>query len=221
MFQETWSKMDEDISIINQNTRNEYIKNFFKKNFKKLLFIISIFLLILLSFFIYESLKKNKRYTLAKKYNDIIINNKNYTNPYIIENLKFIIDKKDKVYSPLALYYLLDNNYINSQNDINLLFDKIISIKQSNEKKHLIIFKKALFNLDNFTENQMLETLSPVINSDSVWKAHGLLLMAEFYLDKKELIKSKEFFTKVSEIENLNQSIKQDVQKKLSREFSE
>ena len=213
--------MDEDISIINQNTRNEYIKNFFKKNLKKLLFIISIFLLILLSFFIYESLKKNKRYTLAKKYNDIIINNKNYTSPYIIENLKFIIDKKDKVYSPLALYYLLDNNYINSQNDINLLFDKIISIKQSNEKKHLIIFKKALFNLDNFTENQMLETLSPVINSDSVWKAHGLLLMAEFYLDKKELIKSKEFFTKVSEIENLNQSIKQDVQKKLSREFSE
>ncbi len=213
--------MDEDISIINQNTRNEYIKNFFKKNFKKLLFIISIFLLILLSFFIYESLKKNKRYTLAKKYNDIIINNKNYTSPYIIENLKFIIDKKDKVYSPLALYYLLDNNYINSQNDINLLFDKIISIKQSNEKKHLIIFKKALFNLDNFTENQMLETLSPVINSDTVWKAHGLLLMAEFYLDKKEFIKSKEFFTKVSEIENLNQSIKQDVQKKLSREFSE
>jgi len=213
--------MDEDISIINQNTRNEYIKNFFKKNFKKLLFIISIFLLILLSFFIYESLKKNKRHTLAKKYNDIIINNKNYTSPYIIENLKFIIDKKDKVYSPLALYYLLDNNYINSQNDINLLFDKIISIKQSNEKKHLIIFKKALFNLDNFTENQMLETLSPVINSDTVWKAHGLLLMAEFYLDKKELIKSKEFFTKVSEIENLNQSIKQDVQKKLSREFSE
>ena len=213
--------MDEDISIINQNTRNEYIKIFFKKNFKKLLFIISIFLLILLSFFIYESLKKNKRYTLAKKYNDIIINNKNYTSPYIIENLKFIIDKKDKVYSPLALYYLLDNNYINSQNDINLLFDKIISIKQSNEKKHLIIFKKALFNLDNFTENQMLETLSPVINSDSVWKAHGLLLMAEFYLDKKEFIKSKEFFTKVGEIENLNQSIKQDVQKKLSREFSE
>ena len=213
--------MDEDISIINQNTRNEHIKNFFKKNFKKLLFIISIFLLILLSFFIYESLKKNKRYTLAKKYNDIIINNKNYTSPYIIENLKFIIDKKDKVYSPLALYYLLDNNYINSQNDINLLFDKIISIKQSNEKKHLIIFKKALFNLDNFTENQMLETLSPVINSDSVWKAHGLLLMAEFYLDKKEFIKSKEFFTKVGEIENLNQSIKQDVQKKLSREFSE
>ena len=213
--------MDEDISIINQNTRNENIKNFLKKNFKKLLFIISIFLLILISFFIYDSLKKNKRYTLAKKYNDIIINNKNYTSPYIIENLKFIIDKKDKVYSPLALYYLLDNNYINSQNDINLLFDKIISIKQSDEKKHLIIFKKALFNLDKFTENQMLETLNPVINADTVWKAHGLFLMAEFYLDKNELIKSKEFFTKVSEIENLNQSIKQDVQKKLSREFSE
>ena len=213
--------MDEEISIITQKTRNENIKNFIKKNFKKLLSIISLFLIILIFFFIYESLKKNKRNTLAKKYNNIIVNNKNYSSSYIIENFKFIIDKKDKVYSPLALYYLLDNNYINSQNDINLLFDKIISIKQSDEKRHLIIFKKALSNLDNFTENQMLETLNPVINSNTVWKAHGLLLMAEFYLDKKELIKSKEFFTKVSEIENLNLSIKQDVQKKLSREFSE
>jgi len=213
--------MDEEISIITQKTRNENIKNFIKKNFKKLLSIISLFLIILIFFFIYESLKKNKRYTLAKKYNNIIVNNKNYSSSYIIENLKFIIDKKDKVYSPLALYYLLDNNYINSQNDINLLFDKIISIKQSDEKRHLIIFKKALSNLDNFTENQMLETLNPVINSNTVWKAHGLLLMAEFYLDKKELIKSKEFFTKVSEIENLNLGIKQDVQKKLSREFSD
>ena len=213
--------MDEEISIITQKTRNENIKNFIKKNFKKLLSIISLFLIILIFFFIYESLKKNKRYTLAKKYNNIIVNNKNYSSSYIIENLKFIIDKKDKVYSPLALYYLLDNNYINSQNDINLLFDKIISIKQSDEKRHLIIFKKALSNLDNFTENQMLEILNPVINSNTVWKAHGLLLMAEFYLDKKELIKSKEFFTKVSEIENLNLGIKQDVQKKLSREFSD
>jgi len=213
--------MDEEISIITQKTRNENIKNFIKKNFKKLLSIISLFLIIFIFFIIYESLKKNKRYTLAKKYNDIIVNNKNYSSSYIIENLKFIIDKKDKVYSPLALYYLLDNNYINSQNDINLLFDKIISIKQSDEKRHLIIFKKALSNLDNFTENQMLEILNPVINSNTVWKAHGLLLMAEFYLDKKELIKSKEFFTKVSEIENLNLGIKQDVQKKLSREFSE
>ena len=49
--------MDEDISIINQNTRNEYIKNFFKKNFKKLLFIISIFLLILLSTKVLKKIK--------------------------------------------------------------------------------------------------------------------------------------------------------------------
>ena len=136
--------MDEDISIINQNTRNEYIKNFFKKNFKKLLFFISIFLLILLSFFIYESLKKNKRYTLAKKYNDIIINNKNYTSPYIIENLKFIIDKKDKVYSPLSLFLIIDKDLEKNKDNIAKYFDQIISIKNLESMKDFFILKIIL-----------------------------------------------------------------------------
>ena len=54
--------MDEDIAIINQNTRISLIKNFLKKIQKKyyhLLFII--FINFLLIYFAYENLKKEKK----------------------------------------------------------------------------------------------------------------------------------------------------------------
>ena len=52
--------MDQEVEIINTNTRNEKIKNFFVK-FKKLIFsILVIIILLLLSFFYYQDFKKKK-----------------------------------------------------------------------------------------------------------------------------------------------------------------
>ena len=50
--------MDEDITAINTSTRNEKIKNFFISNRKKI--IISLFILILsiISYFVYDEIKK-------------------------------------------------------------------------------------------------------------------------------------------------------------------
>ena len=39
-----------------------------------------------------------------------------------------IVNKKDKTYSPLALYFLIDNNIISSDKEINELFDIILKI---------------------------------------------------------------------------------------------
>ena len=50
--------MDEEISIANTNSRNERIKNFFINNKKKIAILISAFLIILISFFIYSGVKK-------------------------------------------------------------------------------------------------------------------------------------------------------------------
>ena len=61
--------MDEEISIINTNSRNERIKNFFINNKKKIAILISAFLIILISFFIYSSVKKKNKLALANKYN--------------------------------------------------------------------------------------------------------------------------------------------------------
>ncbi len=52
--------MDEDVTIINKNTRNEKIKFFFVNNAKKLTIAISVIILIIFGYFIYEDFKKKK-----------------------------------------------------------------------------------------------------------------------------------------------------------------
>ena len=52
--------MDEDISIINANTRKEKIKNFFINNKKYLIIIISLLLVIIFTFFLLEEIKDRK-----------------------------------------------------------------------------------------------------------------------------------------------------------------
>ena len=49
--------MDEDVSIINNNTRNEKIKNFFKDNKKILLALLFFLLILVISYFSYSEYK--------------------------------------------------------------------------------------------------------------------------------------------------------------------
>ncbi len=65
--------MDEDISIINSNTRNEKIKNFFINNKKSLILILSLIILMVFSFFVYSEIQEKKNKNLALKYNNTII----------------------------------------------------------------------------------------------------------------------------------------------------
>ena len=52
--------MDEDIAIINSNTRKENIKNFFNKNKKILISIILVFIILLSGYFAQDEIKKKK-----------------------------------------------------------------------------------------------------------------------------------------------------------------
>ena len=133
-----------------------------------------------------------------------------------------IIQAKDKTYSPLALYFLLDNNIIKSQDKINNLFDVLINETQlDKEIINLITYKKALFNSDFATENNLLKILNPIINSDSIWKSHALYLLGEYFLSKNEKKKSKEFFEKILTIENANSKIKLEAQRRIERDLGE
>ena len=62
--------MDEDIAIVNRNTKLYQIKNFFKNNSKRIFVTLSICLIILISFFLFEELKKRKKNKLAEIYNN-------------------------------------------------------------------------------------------------------------------------------------------------------
>ena len=214
--------MDEDISIINTNTRNEKIKNFFIQNKKKLILSITLIITLLIGFFLFGEYKNKKKLKISNTYNSIIIdyskNDKEKTAQYLIE----LINQKDSTYSPLSLYFIIDNELMSDKSKVNDLFDIIIEgISMDNEIKNLIIYKKALYNADNSNEAQLLEILKPIINSKSVWKAHGLYLMAEYFYSNNEKEKAKEFFSQIISLGNANQDLKIESQKRLNRDLSE
>ena len=64
-----------------------------------------------------------------------------------------------------------------------------------------------------------MDTLKPLINSESVWKSHSLYLLAEFFYSKNQKEKSKEFFNKIINLKEANANIRSDAQKKLNRDF--
>ena len=213
--------MDEDISIVNHNTRISLIKKFFKENIKKIFALFFIVITTLLVFFVYDEFKKRKNANLAEAYNRLIFNTNNFSNDEIKNKLIEIINGKVDTYSTLALYYIIDNNLVDDQDKINELFNTIISINKDTELKNLIIFKKALYFSDKLQENELLEILNPIINSESIWKQHALLLMGDFYFYNKQFSKSKEFFKKIIELKNSNPNLKNDVEKRLNRDFNE
>jgi len=214
--------MDEDITAINTTTRNEKIKNFFIKNKKKLAVTITILILVILSYFAYGEIDKRSKVKIANNYNNSVINFISGNKLNIeIEMIK-IINAKDKTYSPLALYFLLDNNLITSKEEINKYFDILINeIGLDSENKNLTIFKKGLFNSEFANENELLNILNPVIKSESIWKPHALYLMAEYYYAKNEKQKSKEFLEQLIILKNINEKIRLNAQKRLRSDFSE
>tara|TARA_Y100000768_G_scaffold365166_1_gene326193 strand:+ start:408 stop:1052 length:645 start_codon:yes stop_codon:yes gene_type:complete len=214
--------MDEDISIINSNTRNEKIKNFFVKNKNRLIVIVFILILILISAYSYDKYKSNKKKEISNEFNLITLEYSESTKVNITNRLLEIINKKDPTYSPLSLYFIIDNKLISDLEKINSLFDILIENTSLDfEIKNLVILKKALFNADQAQENDLLNILNPLINSESVWKSQALYLMAEYFYSKDQKQNSKEFFNKIISLENVNPEIKQKAQRRLNRDLSD
>ena len=214
--------MDEEVSIINTKTRNEKIKNFFINNKNKLIFGIIILLIGIVGVYSYDKYQINKKQQVSDTFNLVTIeyseNNKEKTAINLIE----IINEKDPTYSPLSLYFIIDNELISDQKQINELFDILIDqTSLDNEIKNLVIYKKALFNADQSSEGDLLNLLNPLINSKSVWKSHALYLMAEYFYAKDQNQKAKEFFNQIIGLENPNPDIRLQADKRLNRDLSE
>ena len=214
--------MEEDLAIIETQTRNEKIKSFFLRNKKKLIISLFIFIISLIGYFGFKEFKKNQKIELSNFFNSIVIeysiNNKETTTNKLID----IVKKKDPTYSPLSLYFIIDNDLILDKEKVNDLFNILIDkTPLEKEIKNLIIYKKALFNSDTSEENVLINTLKPLINSESIWKSHALYLLGEYFYSKNEKEKSKEFLRQIIKIENANLDIRKKAQKRLSRDFFE
>ena len=214
--------MDEEIAIIDSNTRTEKIKNFFKNHVKKIIIFFIGLVLILVSFFVFNELKNKTKIKISNLYNSTIISYTQNTKNKTKEDLLKVIEEKDPTYSPLSLYFIIDNDLINNRDTINNLFDFIIKkISLEKEIQNLVIYKKALYNADFIEENELLSILNPIINSNSIWKSQALYLVAEYFFSKNEKQKSKEFYNKIINLENSNSDIKLEAQKRLNRDLGE
>jgi predicted negative regulator of RcsB-dependent stress response len=214
--------MDEETAIINNNTRNEKIKNFFVNNKNSLLISVIIIIGILIGYFAYVEHNENKKIEISNQYNSAVAEYSEENKERIKNILVDLVFKNDPTYSPLSLYFIIDNKLITEKSKINDLFNNLIEeISLDDEIKNLIIYKKALYNADNSEENELLEILKPITNSDSIWKSQALYLIAEYFYSKDEKQKSKEFFNQILQLENSNADIVTEAQKRLNRDLSD
>jgi len=214
--------MDEEISIIDSNTRKEKLKTFFIKNKKNLILFVFFTTLLLIFFFIFKEIKKKNKIEISDLYNSSIIEYSENNKEKVLNNLIYIINKEDPTYSPLSLYFIIDNDLVLDKEKIKGLFEIVINDTPLDEEiKNLVIYKKALFYADEIDENNLIDILNPLINSDSIWKSHALYILAEYFYDKGEKRKAKEFFEKILLTSNANQDIKREAQKRLTRDLSE
>ena len=213
--------MSEDIEIINQNTRIEKIKNFFSNNYKKLIGSLVLILLLLFSYFGYQEFEKRAKLEIAETYNQITLKEITTKNTIEIEKLVKIIEEKDPIYSALSLYFIIENNLVNDQNEINNFFDLVIKSQEEKEIRNLIIYKKAMYNADTISENELLKILNPILKSESVWKSHALLLAADYFEHNNNLIKSKDFLEEIVNSQLANNEIRIEAERRLKRKFGE
>ena len=214
--------MDEEISIINSNTRNERVRNFFVKNKIKIISILLAIIIVLIAAYSFDKYKTNQKIEISNKFNSTTLMHSDKNKESTIKNLVEIINKKDPTYSPLSLYFILDKKLISDRAKINEYFDLLIeNTPLDKEINNLVIYKKALFNADQAQESDLLNILNPLINSESVWRSHALYLMAEFFYSKDQKQKSKEFFNQIISLENPNSDIKLQAEKRLNRDLSD
>ena len=120
--------MDEEVTIIDSKTRNEKIKNFLLKNAKLISFFIIALLFVIIGFYTFQIFQDQKRESISNKYNSAVIEYNENERLKTISELKEIVNSRDSTYSPLALYFIIDNNLIDNRDEVNKLFDVILSL---------------------------------------------------------------------------------------------
>ena len=190
MSEDTLNKEKESLFIL-----------FLKKNKKILISLIIISSIIVFGVLFFNEYKKKQNILISEKFNNAIILLELKSTNEAKKKLLEIIEEKHTFYSPLALNLLIDNN-IENDDKIILVLDELINSRIENEKKELIRIKKALFlmkedlqyNDKNSTKEKLiLDTLKPIINSNSIWKNSAAKIMRDYYLISNQKNKAKEF----------------------------
>ena len=186
-----------------ENTENKSLKNFILFNKKKLSLLIGVIFFLLIYFWWADNAKKKDRYKNSEDFIAAKIFLSNNENQKSLEVLKNIISTNDEVYSPLSLFLIIDRNLDENRENVLKYFDQIISINSlEKEDLNLLKLKKAIYISDSADENDLLEILNPILNSNSVWNNKSLKLLGDYYFNKKEYIKAKQYYSDILNLED-------------------
>ena len=189
---------------------------FIKSNSKIFTYSIAVLILltVIFSWFIYES--KQEKIKISEDFvrAQVLINNNNKNDAK--EILKGIVEKKNTVYSSLSLFLLIDKNLIEDKNIVLSYFDLLIDNNSySEEDEGLLRLKKAIYISDNKKEQEILQLLNPVINSNSVWKAQALKFLGDYYYSTNQFKKAKQYYSVLLQGDN-NDISKEDINRKIN-----
>ena len=189
-------------------TTKSRIKKFYESN--KILIFSSILILIILivSSSLYLESKERKKILLSENYIQAKFYLDNGNKNEALNTIREVIFANDPIYSTLSLFLILNHNLIVDYKEISLLFDHLLeNNKFEKELRNLLIYKKALFNSNFVVESELLETIKPLLNTDTLWKAHGLKLLGDYFMSKGENIKAIEFYQQILSINNLHKDL--------------
>ena len=198
-------------------TKKSRLQKFYESN-KIIIFSTIIILIILLGSvtFYFENVK-NKKIKLSEDYIQAKIYLEEGDKTKALNLLKEIIFSNDPTYSALCFFLILNQNLITDYKEISTLFNHILeNNKFEKEIKNLLIFKKALISTNFANESELLEVTKPLLNEETLWKPHALLLLGDYFLSKNEYLKAKEFYTKIFSIKNLQKDIYEHARSQLA-----
>ena len=189
-------------------TKKSKMKKFYESN-KVLIFSSVSILIILLGFLtFYFEKQERKKILLSENYIQAKIYIESGNKNDALNTLKKIIFANDPTYSTLSLFLIVNQNLIREPKEISALYDQLLeNIKLEKELSNLLIYKKALINSNSVNEAELLETIKPLVNTETLWKPHALLLLGDFFMSKGEKIKAAEFYKKILTINNLHKDL--------------
>ncbi len=189
-------------------TKKSKLKKFYEVNKILIFSVILILIIAIASVSFYSETKEKKKILLSDNYLTAKVYLENGDRNKVKNILKTIIFANDSTYSTLSLFLILNENLIVDQGELSNLFDHVLeNNKFEKEVKNLIIFKKALFQSNFVSELELLDAVKPLINTETVWKPHALLLLGDYFASKKEYLKAKEFYVQILSLKNLHKEL--------------
>ena len=184
------------------------LKSFFLSNKKILIIFFTIIILIGVFFWWSQNLNIKEKYKNSEEFigAKVLLSQNNKAKS--LEVLKKIIFQNDEVYSPLSLFLIIDKDLETNKKNVIKYFDQVLSIKSlEKEDRNLLKLKKAIYISEDAQEKDLLNLLNPILNSNSVWKYQSLKFIGDYYFDKKEYNKAKQYYSDILMLDGTNNDI--------------